>query len=124
MVTMSDTDWVVAGAEVLVYSFGGQSGRTNSTCTRIKKVDTKSFSVEATNEPRFSVAYQETSEGGTLGCTRRVVPIDSDEAREVLKEEHRIRVLNRARNAVNKWSSAPRDFNRLAAIKALQEVED
>lgn len=121
---MSDTDWIVAGAEVFVYSVGGMSGLTNSRRTRIKKVATKSFSVEADNEPRFSVDRQEAREGGEWGWTRRVVPIDSATAREVLAQEHTLRVLNRARNAVDTWRRSVNRTNRLAAITALQAVED
>lgn len=121
---MSDTDWIVAGAEVLVYSVGGRSGKTSPRRTRIKKVATKSFSVEADSEPRFNLAHQEAREGGEWGWTRRVVPIDSASAREVLAQEHSSRVLNRARNAVDMWRSSVNRTNRLAAIAALQEVED
>lgn len=122
---MADTpEWLVPGAAVLAYSTGGQSQRTNSAKTTVKKVAAKSFTVEREKEPRFDLGTQSAREGGTWGWTRRVVPADSDTAREVLAAERGRRLVYAADAAFDAWQRDRSPANRAAAIAALQAVED
>lgn len=118
------TDWITPGAEVILYSIGGASQRLNVARTRIKRVATKSFTVEREHEPRFSLDRQEAREGGTWGWTRHCVPADSDKAREVIAAHNRAALLSEAKAAVDEWQKRPTRDNRLAAIAALQKVKD
>lgn len=117
-------DWITPGAKVVVYTEGGISRDENPTVTTIAKVAKKSFTVSKDVEPRFSVDRQESAlQGGTWGWRRKVVPFDSDEARQMLKREQDRRRIYRARAAVEKWERMRSRENRLAAIAALQAIE-
>lgn len=123
----ADTNWITPGAEVLVYTSLGRNESTHPVKTTIKRVAAKSFSVTAENEPRFDLEDQRSPQQGRSswsGHYRRVVPIDSDEAREVIAAENRLRIRNRARKAVDAWIKDRTRDSRLAAIAALEAVED
>lgn len=121
---MSETDWIVPGAAVVLYSSGGPSRNYNPTHSRIKKVATKSFSVEDDREPRFDLRSQTARQGGSWGWTRHCVPADSPEAAKVLAAVDRGRKANRARGAVDEWIRVRSRDARLAAIAALEAVQD
>ena len=98
---MSDTDWIVVGAEVVVnYQ---NSRRTNSRRAVITKVAAKSFQVEGFDE-RFR---REPAPANTVKHnswqTIKVVPLDSYIARELLRQEHLEKMALHAWRAVCEW---------------------
>ncbi len=118
--------WLISGEDVLCYNVGGTTTNTNSRATRIARVASQSFTVAAEQEPRFRIGnrYCEVRQGGTWGWTRRVVPLDSVEAGEVLTAEDAQRRENRARAAVDDWVRKRNREARLAAIAALQAIDN
>ncbi len=122
---ITDTSWIVAGAEVLVYTPNTRDGRTDYRRTVIAKVATESFTVEATGELRFDLATQEWVSSGTYRhYVRRVVPLDSDEARQAVATAKRHQRIYEARVACAEYDTRPTRENRLAAIAALQAAKD
>jgi hypothetical protein len=117
------TDWIKPGEKVVTYTYGGVSRSENPSVTLIAKVAAKSFTLE-NDSLRYSIDRQESPrQGGTWGWTRKVVPFDSDKAREVLEREKHERRMSRARATVDAWERMRTRENRLAAIAALQAVE-
>lgn len=116
-------DWIRPGTKVVVYTYGGVSRSESPSVTVIVKVATKSFTVEG-DSLRYSINRQESPrQGGTWGWTRKVTPLESDEARGVLERARHERLMSRARAAVDAWDRQRTRENRLAAIVALQAVE-
>lgn len=118
-------DWIRAGAEVVVYCKGGDRTPPTPRRATIDRVSTKSFRLEGMDD-RINIDTQESKRFGSAwtGWTYRVVPIDSDEARTVLAKERSLEADHRARAAVEKWRSDRTRGNRLAAITALQSIDD
>jgi hypothetical protein len=115
-------DWLVEGAEVLAYSDNRTSDSHHLVKTTVKKIATRSFTLEADNEPRYSLpscSYQARE-----GNHRYVVPLDSDRARVEIRRERELRQIARARDAVDTWVLTRTADNRLAAIAALQGIEN
>lgn len=123
---MANTEWIVAGAEVLLYAAKKTVDGTGPTRTRIKEVDDKSFSLEDSSQYRFNLHDQSSQRVSRLSPWGRmlVVPIDSDTARSVLAEEHSRQLMQVARLVADSWSKYPTRNGRLYAIKALEAVED
>jgi hypothetical protein len=105
-------EWLVPGAPVVVYNRGGTSTPGNPTKTKVNKVATKSFTVEGSTE-RFQIRR-----------SRVVAPLDSDEARHELSEARKRKLARLAQHACEQWMRSPGEGNRIAAIEALQAVED
>lgn len=123
---MSDVekpDWLVEGAKVLAYSMGGATTPESPRVTAVKKIATASFTLEHAQEPRFRLQSLTAHVGGTWGHTRTVVSLESDAAREVIQREKDRRRMVAARNAVDKWQMKRTHETRLAAIAALQAIE-
>jgi hypothetical protein len=116
--------WVEVGAKVVLYSIGGGNQPRDVKVTTIKSVATKSFAVNAKNEPRFNLASCKTYVGGPWGHTRCVVAYDSDTGRRELEAARKRRLVYEASVAVGAWRRDGTRENRLAAIAALQAVED
>lgn len=118
-------DWLVPGAEVVVYSFGGVTTSSNVKTTTIAKVNKTTFRVADPGEPAFRLSTCSVRQGGSWSSwIRQVVPADSETARAELAAERRRTQLMDARHAVDAWSQQLNRETRLAAIAALQAVED
>lgn len=118
------TDWIVAGAKVLVFTDAMPGYPRSVTRSTIEKVAKRSFTVEG-EHVRFSIDRQEHRPRNSWTASARcVVPLDSDKARaEIAAANSRNRVLA-ARNAVEKWERNRTRESRLTAIEALQAIDD
>lgn len=118
------TDWIVPGAKVLVFSDTPPGYSRGIRTATIEKVAKKSFTVEG-EHVRFSIDRQEYRPTNSWTASARcVVPLDSDEAKsEMAAAESRSRVIA-ARSAVKEWERNRTRENRVAAIKALQAIDD
>lgn len=117
------TDWITPGAEVLVYTDAMPGYSRNVRFSTIAKVAKKSFTVEGENV-RFSMDQQEhRPRSSWTASTRRVVPRDSDKAHAEVSAARARGLTLKARAAVEKWERRRTRENRLAAIAALQAVE-
>lgn len=124
---MTDTDWIAPGAEVLIYSRAARDvGLLCPRHTTIAKVAKASFTVSLEDEPRIKFDTQESARQVDTwhGYYRRVVPLGSNEARLVTDRYNRHVRLQAAKSAVDKWQRNPTRESRLAAIVALEAVED
>lgn len=118
-------DWLTPGAKVIVHRTS--TGTSRIKVTTIAKIATKSFTV-ADSPARYRLSTLDRHETGTWGAWERIIPLDSDEGRELLDRERRRRLVVQARNACDRWMVARAKGSnrelRLAAIAALQAVED
>lgn len=115
-------DWIETGTKVLCYTVG----RVDSLrVTEIAKVASKSFVLTATEEGRFRIAKNPSRhEGGTWGWSRCVIPLDSDEARKKIRMSKMKSLRTAANYACRAYIQDATTDNRLAAIAALQAVEE
>jgi hypothetical protein len=117
-------DWVQPDAEVLLYTVD-QYGSRHLVKTTIKRVNTGSFTVSAQQEPRFRLPQcRADTDDSWHRWTRYCVPFDSDAARRELDALRKRKLVVAARYAVEVWLKNKTRDNRLAAIAALQAVED
>lgn len=120
--------WLVPGAPVVVKTTGGYGMRTDVTQTTIKNVSTQFFTVNDSDGMvnRFRVGTQDRHEQGHGGRYSRVFPLDSGEARKWLDADRRAKLITVAREACYRCvnEGINRREWRLAAIKALQAIED
>lgn len=124
MTTETETPaWVVPGTPVLVIA--GRDGM-HLTVTSIAKVHKRYFTVDhyIYTDKRFSLDRQEARAGDIWTTNPVVVPVGSPRGREVLAEKRRRVLVRHAETACTKWQRDPTRDNRLAAIAALQAVED
>lgn len=115
--------WIVPGAEVVLYNVGGAGTSPNVRRTRIARVATASFTVEADREPRFPIDKPRARQGGTWGWTRHVVPLDSPEARRQLGGERLRQATAAADTAYNHWLHRRSPETCAALVSALQLVQ-
>jgi hypothetical protein len=116
-------DWLIPGADVIACVMGSSADRISR--HRIAKVSVHSFTLEGSTT-RFRVATQDYREPGSWGRRTRIVPVDSEEGRQLLAGAQRSNVRSRAIKACEEWTrhnTGTREL-RLAAITALQAVED
>ncbi len=115
--------WVTPGAPVLVIR--GYRAPT-ITETTINKVHKRYFTVDLrwANDLRFPLDTQTHRTAGTWSCETRVILLDSDEARTMLETQRRRDLVNTALEACDQWRRNRSQDNRVAAIVALQSVED
>lgn len=123
-------DWVAPGVKVLLFNNGRTGGPRHLVRSVVDRVTRTTFTVAASDEPRFRFAHRqpngpgfEVHQGGDWGWRRTVVPLDSEEAREQLTAGAQRKKEAAARNAVGVWQRTPTRDNRLAAIQALQGLE-
>jgi hypothetical protein len=126
---MNDIDvpsWLVKGAEVLAYTETYSDGRyRHPVITKIKKISTRSFTLEAEDEPRYSLIDCSCTQRDSWSAgTRYVVPLTSDQARYEIRREKERSQMKLTRYAVEVWRRSPTGENRLAAIAALQAIEN
>jgi hypothetical protein len=114
-------DWLVPGAEVATIRTSLR-GSPFITKTRIKKIATKTFSIEG-SPARFRISDQTYYERDTWsGAATKVVPLDSAEAQEAFSWAQYRRLENLAAQAVETWRRERCEQNRVAAIEALQAL--
>lgn len=114
-------DWLVPGAEVAAIrtSLRGEQFITKA---RIKKIATKTFSIEGSTT-RFRISDQTYQERDSWsGATVKIVPLDSEEAQEAFNWARYRRLGNLAAHAVEAWRRERSEQNRVAAIEALQAL--
>lgn len=119
----TDTDWITPGAEIVVYS-RRSDGSSHPRKTTVKTRAKQSFTVEGIGD-RFKLDTLETKP--TDGWTRRrwvVVHPDSEQARSLFDAARKADLQFKARTTVEAWQKDRTRENRLAAIEALQAVED
>lgn len=113
-------DWLVPGAKVVVHSSYGGTQRASR--AEVAKVAVHSFTV--TGSPiRFRIDDQKHYDDTTRRLTQ-VVPEDSPEGQKLLAASRRRMKTKRARDACQEWAREGTRETRLAAIAALQAVED
>lgn len=119
-----DTSWITEGAEVVVYR-DAMDGARDPVTTTVAKVAAKSFTLDGIDQ-RISLDGLSSKVVGMQysGYRYRVIPCDSDKAAALYAAEARQAAMGQARMAVDKWQRARTRANRLAAIEALQAVED
>lgn len=115
-------DWLAPSAKVVVHASSGYGGDYVRRTT-IAKVATHSFTV-AGSTMRFRISTLDHHEPGWSGRWTRVHPEDSDLGRRLLAEERVRRLVVTARVACEEWIRTQDGKTRLAAIAALQAVED
>lgn len=123
---MTDTpDWIKPGTKVLIYNPQSRDAASRHlTVALVAKVATQSFTVDNAREPRFKLKNQEARVGEGWGAfVRRVVPIDSEEAKREIEDLRLHRQRYKARAAVDEWQRKRTRETRLAAIEALEAVE-
>lgn len=113
-------DWLVPGAEVLAIKYPNY-GAPIVTKTRIKKVATKTFSIEDSDN-RFRVSDQTHYATNSWGSPTRVVHPGSKDAQKALSQARQQRLENQARDACTAWHRDRSEQNRVAAIEALQAL--
>lgn len=117
-------DWLVPGAEVVLYSTGGAGVPRDVRRDTIAKVTKHSFTVTGEHEPRFRIDRCSADQGGTWGWTRHVVPAGSDVARAELAGARHRRLIAKADMAYDAWRHS-RDKRSLAAlISVLQAIDE
>ncbi|MEV8610249.1 hypothetical protein AB0383_20380 [Amycolatopsis sp. NPDC051373] len=123
--TTETPDWIKPGTPVVVYVESHRNEDPQPRTTTIAKVAKLSFTVEGFTNARFKIADQRSRQGSTWSFWHYVaVPADSDEASKVKQTTARLKTGYRARDAVDAWRRDRTRENRLAAIAALQAVEE
>lgn len=118
-------DWIYPGAPVVVYVDSLRRDSPEPQDTTVEKVAKLSFTIKSHPSDRFKIADQRSRQGdGWHVWWFVVVPADSEEAAEVKATDERFRRVYKAHVAVEDWQRDRTRGNRLAAIAALQEVED
>lgn len=113
-------EWLVPGAEVVVVH--GHYGENVNTTT-INTIAKRSFTVSGSDR-RFSIDRQEHRPRDVWSSTWHVYPVESDEGQEFLAAKHQRRIEREARNACDRWMRNRTRENRLAAIAALQAIDE
>jgi hypothetical protein len=113
-------DWLVPGHEVIT---NGGTFQSRITRTNVDKVASHTFTLVGSHL-RFRIKDLSYHEPGTWGRIIRVLPAESPEARKLIEEDRRRKLVLRAQKAVEDWSKRGTRELRLAAIAALQAVED
>ena len=117
-------NWLKPGAEVIVWSDYHDRKYENVKHLHVLRVAGKSFTVDDEFEPRFPIDSFKVYTGTTWNSYyRRVMPADSDQAREIEWTVEQRRRMSAAREAVEKWEHSRTQENRLAAVAALQAIE-
>jgi hypothetical protein len=116
-----DMSWIVEGAEVVVYSYGGGIRPAWAKATTITRVTPKTFSVES-DEQRFSrdTASRRNGEWEPNTC---VVPITDPKASVLLREELSRGRERKAKAIVTAWQGDTGPENTERVIKAMRALQ-
>lgn len=112
-------EWLIDGAEVVVVRYGSRT--ETAVKTRIKKVSTKSFTIEDTQN-RFRNDTQIHHEPGTWSGYSKVFPRGSTEADEALRRKERGQLENKVDALYLLWQRNHAELTRMALIEALQAL--
>ncbi len=123
MSTTTDTSWIKPGAEVVVYSLGTATAHPVARRDRIARVATKSFTTETGDRYQITRAHRRVGDAA-WGYTEYVVPVDSETGQAELAKQGARDLMDAAQAAVYQWQRYRTREARLAAIAALQAVED
>ena len=119
-----DTSWIKPGTPVVIYRKNRRPSEAVLHKTSIKRVAGKSFTVEW-QDIRFNTERLESPRfGGSFGWSYGVTPAGSELARDLLAADQVLRVAAHARSAVDRWKKTRTREDRLAAIDALQAIEE
>lgn len=115
--------WIAPGTPVLVVAGRDGDDVTNTVIARVLK---RYFLVAAPHyaTAQFSLDRQVHRTKGSWTTDPVVIPLDSDRARKLLEVQRRQRLIRRARDLCVEWQRKQTRETRLAAIAALQAVED
>ena len=119
----ADTSWITKGAEVVTY----RHSRTDDysyegvRVAPIERVSAKSFTV---NGDRYDLDRQSYTPPGRWPHVTYCVPVGSDKGREIVAEARHRKGVHLAEAAVEKWRRERTRENRLAAIAALQAIDE
>lgn len=125
---MSSTpDWLAPGSRVVCYSTGGAGTTDSVRVTTIKRVNAKTFSVEASSEPKFPVEpdslYGHGKRiGGTWGYVRHCVSADSQEGKRQIRGMQYRNAIRDVDDVYKTWRQTRSDVDREALIRALEVV--
>lgn len=122
----TDTDWIKPDAPVVIYR--EQHGKPESLLceTTIKRVAAKSFTINGRWYYRFDMETQRTKQESFGWHYYRYVAVrpEAEVVQELRDAQRREQLKIRANDAVEAWQKDRSRGNRLAAIEALQAVED
>ena len=117
-------DWLIPGAEVVLYSVGNINQSPHVVKTRVKKVATQSFTVEREQEPRFRIKTMSAECGYSWSSyTRKVLRSNSTEGQAKLREARGRRLESTADMAYAAWQNSRSAEHLSALIGALRDVE-
>jgi hypothetical protein len=119
MGTVDKPDWLVDGAEVVVVRHGNRT--EGAFKARIKKVSTKSFTLEG-SPSRFRNDTQIHHEPGTWSGYSQVFPRGSTEADEALRRKEHEQLKNKVDALYLLWQRGHTEPKRQALIDALQAL--
>lgn len=124
MSTTTAPDWLVPGADVLLYTDARPGDPLDLKQAKVAKVATQSFTVDDKREPRFKLdTLCAVRPGGLISRVRRVVPLDSDRARQKLREERIRGLTHEADRLYDAWRGTRAAEARRALIEALRAIE-
>lgn len=117
-------EWLVPGAEVVVIH--GRYQDETVIPTTVARVYKRYFTVahESFAGGRFSLDRQERRGTGTWAMTTQVLQRGSPEATRYVEASRKRRLLRVAKDACVEWHRNPVRAARVAAIRALEAVED
>ena len=120
-----DTSWIKPGTPVVIYRKNRRLSEAMPIETSIKRLANKSFTVDW-QDIRFNTERLESPRfGGSFSSwTYSVTPAGSELARDLLAAGQVLRVVAHARSAVDQWTKTRSREDRLAAIEALQAIEE
>jgi hypothetical protein len=118
-------EWLIPGAKVVAYTTGGAGTMRRTVVTTVDKVTSKTFTIVG-DPGRFRIDRMsyETERGSVWSRTRHVVPLNSPEGQAEVVAENQRRAARRAEAACQKWRQDPTRDNRVAAIAALQAIQN
>lgn len=125
MSTETDTSWIVAGTEVVIFQIGRTERYDNVYIGEIMRVAQKSFAVQVDGRTeRYSMDRQDRRGASAWDGTYHCVPSDGEKGRDVLRNLAYQRSVHRGRSAVENWLRERNQENRLAAVAALQAIDE
>lgn len=118
-------EWLVPGAEVVLYSTGGAGTPLHVKQSAVFKVAGQSFTVMDAREPRFQIQGMAARCGsGWSAYTRHVVSLDSDEADEKLAAAREQRLIFNVDSAYETWRRERSDEHLAALRDAVSKLDD
>ncbi len=121
MTAVTKPDWIAVGSQVLCFNTGTNTLNT-LTVASIEKVTATTFTV-SDGQGRFKIAENpQRSEGGSWGWSRRVIPVASDQAQDLIQRRREQQTRDVARAACSSYNVHPTYENRMYAIVTLQAV--